>query len=336
MRMSIFRNAVDIFDEYVPGGALFLDHFRRAKADIRTFARSLTPWRHLENRIPWLTLEVTNICNSNCRFCAYQYQGRFRGRTGFMSEAVFSFTPFAGEPLLDPKIIGRISDAKSLGVSTFMFTNGILLNRIDVETFLRSGINTLTVSTAPFDREVYEILFRNRHYDDVVGGICKILSLRNKLRNDLTINIAFRSHIPMREALKLPDFRSQVLPLLSRKDLDALIVNTRGYDNWGGQIKENDMIGIMRLALVPILKYRPCAWTLLGPYVTFDGQIRACPCRFAAIENREGKDELLMGDITKSSLAEIWFGDTVKDLHRRFTSGRLPAVCKECSMYRAC
>ena len=349
--MSVLRNAVDIFDEYVPGGAVCLDHFRRARADIRTFARTFLPWRHLENKIPWLTLEVTNICNSNCRFCAYQHQGKFRIGRGVMSDAVFkkaleefvglggefvSFTPFAGEPLLDPKIIGRISEAKSLGVSTFMFTNGILLNRIDVEEFLRSGINTVTVSTAPLDREIYEILFRNSHYDDVLEGICRILLLRNNLRHDLTISITFRSHMPMREVLKLPDFRSRVLPLLSRKDIDALIVNTRGYDNWGGQIKESDMVGIMRLALAPLLKYRPCAWTLLGPYVTFDGQIRACPCRFAAIDNREGKDELLMGDITKSSLLEIWFGDKVKDLHRRFTSGRLPEVCKACTMYRAC
>ncbi len=247
-----------------------------------------------------------------------------------------SFTPFVGEPLLDPKITERIGDAKSLGVRTFMFTNGIRLNRIELEKFLKSGIGGLTVSTAPFDREVYKMLYRNRHYDDVVQGICQTLFLRNSFRSDLTISIAFRSHIPMRQVLNLADFRNRVLPLLSKKDLDALIVNTRGFDNWGGQIKKSDMIGIMRLAIPPMLKYRPCAWTLLGPYVTFDGQVRTCACRFAPIENRDGKDDLWVGDITRSSLADIWFGDRVKSLRRRFTSGDLPAVCKKCTMYRAC
>jgi MoaA/NifB/PqqE/SkfB family radical SAM enzyme len=247
-----------------------------------------------------------------------------------------SFTPFSGEPLIDPNIIERISYAKSLGARTFMFTNGILLNRIDLEKFLKSGINTLTVSTAPFDREAYEILFRNKHYHDLVEGVCQILFLRNRFRPDLTINIAFRSHVPMRQVLKLPDFLNRILPLLSEKDLDALIVNTRGYDNWGGQINKNDMVGIMRLALPPRLKYRPCTWTLLGPYVTFDGQVRACACRFAATENRDSKDDLWVGDITKSSLADIWFGDRVKDLHRRFTSCNLPIACQKCTMYRSC
>ncbi len=351
MRTSVFRNAVDIFDEHVPGGFLFLDYLRRARADIRTFSRTFIPWRPLEDKISWLTLEVTNICNSNCRFCAYQHQGEFRGNRGVMSDAVFkksleefvalggkfvSYTPFVGEPLLDPRIIERISYAKSLGARTFMFTNGILFNRIDLEKFLKSGINILTVSTAPFDLEAYEILFRNKHYHDVVEGICQILFLRNRFRPDLTINIAFRSHVPMRQVLKLPDFRSRVLPLLSRKDLDALIVNTRGFDNWGGQIKKSDMIGIMRLAISPMLKYRPCAWTLWGPYVTFDGQVRACACRFAATKNRDSKDELWVGDITKSSLADIWFGDRVKNLHRRFTSCDLPVACQKCTMYRSC
>lgn len=347
----MFRNTVDTFDEHVPGGALSLNYLRRARADIRTFARTFISWRHFENKISWLTLEVTNICNSNCRFCAYQYQGKFRRQKGIMSDAVFkksleefvalggklvSFTPFAGEPLIDPKIIERICDAKSLGARTFVFTNGILLNRIDLEKFLKTGINSLTVSTAPFDREAYEIMFRNKHYQDMVDGICQILFLRNTFRPDLTISIAFRSHIPMRQVLNLADFRNRVLPLLSKKDLDALIVNTRGFDNWGGQIKKSDMIGIMRLAISPMLKYRPCAWTLLGPYVTFDGQVRTCACRFAPIENRDGKDDLWVGDITRSSLADIWFGDRVKSLRRRFTSGDLPAVCKKCTMYRAC
>lgn len=119
----IFRNILDLFDQYFPGGSSILDHLRRFRVDARSLIRTFVPWHDMENKLPWLTLEVTNICNSKCRFCAYQYQEKFRHGRGVMSDQIFdkaindfhrmggkyiSFTPFAGDPLLDPKIIERV------------------------------------------------------------------------------------------------------------------------------------------------------------------------------------------------------------------------------------
>lgn len=346
----IFRNILDLFDQYIPGGSSFLDHLRRFRVDARSLMRTFVPWHDMENKLPWLTLEVTNICNSKCCFCAYQYQDKFRHGRGVMSDQIFekaindyhhmggkyiSFTPFAGDPLLDPKIIERVQSAHHLGIWTCFFTNGIRLNHIDIEKLLKSGIDAITVSTAPFERNMYELLYRNKFYDDVLHGLRKLLTTRNLLRKDLIISLAFRSHIPMRKVLVLPDFRNFILPLLTKEDLKRLIVNSRGFDTWGGQIKKEDMVGIMRLASPPLIKHRPCNWTLMGLYVTWEGQVRACACRFAETENKDGVD-LYLGNIMEHSLEEIWFGERLKRLRRSFQGGNVPLVCRNCTMYRAC
>ena len=347
----IIRNILDLFDQYVPGGTVVLDHVRRARTDVASLARALRPWYSMEQKLPWLTLEVTNVCNSNCIFCAYQYQSRFRNGRGFLSDEIFDkalgeyvgmggrfveFTPFAGEPLLDPKIIERIETVNRLGAWTGFFTNGIRLNTIDVERLLNSGINALSVSTAPLEATMYELLYRNKHYMDVLQGLEKLLVARNRVRKDLVINISFRSHIPMREVLALSDFREHIVPYLTPEDRKNIIVNTRGLDTWGGQIKSENMVGMMRLALPPLIRRRPCAWTLSGLYVTWDGQVRACACRYAETAYRDGKDELYLGNILESTLSEIWFGEDIKRLRRSFRRGNAPTVCKKCTMYRSC
>jgi len=346
----ILRNMLDLFDTHFPGGSVVLDHIRRARIDIRSLFRAFKPWHDMETKRPLLTVEVANICNSNCLFCAYRYQDRFRRGKGIMSDKLFEkalndyhnmgghfvgFTPFAGEPLLDPNIIERISRAHALGFWSGFFTNGIRLNHIDVQKLLQSGIDALAVSVSPLERSMYELLYRNKHYDDVLQGLRKLLVARNLVRPDFTVHITFRSHIPMKQVLALPDLRRVILPLLTPEDRRNLIVNTRGFDTWGGQIKDRDMVGIMRLALPPLIKRRPCSWTW-GLYVTWDGQVRACACRFIETENKDGKDDLYLGNIKKSSLSDIWHGKVIKRLRRRFQDGDLPLLCKRCTMYRAC
>jgi len=344
------RNILDLFDAHFPGGTISLDYLRRARIDLRSIGRAFKPWYGMESKTPLLTVEVTNICNSNCRFCAYQYQNNFRSGKGNMSDVLFNrvlqdyenmggnfvgFTPFSGEPLLDPGIIRKISKANSLGMWTGFFTNGIRLNHIDVESLIISGINAIGVSTAPFERSMYELLYRNKHYDDVLHGVEKLLVARNKVRPDFPISITIRSHISMRDALAQNDFQRIIAPLLTSEDHKVLVVQFRGYDTWGGQIKSDDMVGMMRLALIPLIKKRPCSW-MWGLYVTWNGQVRACSCRFAETEHKDGKDDLYLGNIQDSSLSDIWTGKELKFLRRRFEKGDIPLLCKHCTMYRSC
>lgn len=344
----IGRSLLDLFDHYVPLGSAILDHIRRARVDVNTIVCLLKPFPIDKSKLEWLNIEVTNICNSNCRFCAYRYQDKFRHSKGIMADAIFekavndfetcggkfiSLTPFAGEPLLDPSIIDRVEFIKKLGLWAGFFTNGTLLNKIDINRLLKSGIDALTVSTAPLERGMYELIYQNKRYEDFLNGLNNLLMARNSLRKDLIVSLTFRSHIPMKEVLSLPDFQKIIYPLLTMEDRKEIIVNTRGFDTWGGQITEKDMVGDMRLALPPLIKRRPCSWIFV-PYITWDGQVRACPCRYGASTNGDGKDELYLGNILESSLSEIWTSPETKKLWFGFKRGNLPTVCRRCTMYR--
>jgi hypothetical protein len=64
------------------------------------------------------------------------------------------------------------------------------------------------------------------------------------------------------------------------------------------------MIGIMRLALILRLKCVPSAW-LPNLYVSCDGHVLSCPCRYSVSENVDGKDDLYWGDIREVTLTEL-------------------------------
>ena len=344
---------VDYFRTQISYESEIRVYAKRIVQDTTSLLRSFLPWKHLEEACPvTLAVETTNICNADCIFCAYQYQEDFRKGHGVMSDEVFErsltqfkemggrkidFTPLVGDPLVDPKIIPRLKYAKDKGFKVFFFTNGILFNRIDIESFIKTGIDSITVSTGPFDKENYEKMYRTKHgqYEELIQGVKKLLTIRKKLNAKLKIHILFRSNIPYKDLIELPDYKNEIMPLMTEEERKSVYVLTKGFDSWGDLIHKEDLIGIMDLALPPLIKRRPCTWTFVM-MVMWDGKVRACSCRYTGTESLEENDGLFIGDLNKSSLKDIWHGTEVRDLRQSFVKGNIPPVCQTCSMYRPC
>ncbi|MDP6494697.1 MAG: radical SAM protein [Dehalococcoidia bacterium] len=326
-------------------------HAKRIVEDTRSLVRTLLPWRHLEDVCPpTLSIETTNICNADCVFCGCQFQEDFRNGGGVMTEGIFEralkqyremggrnirLTPLVGEPLVDPNIVRRVQSARDKGFNVSFFTNGLLFGRMDIDAFLKTGIDHIVLSAAPFEKSCFELLFRTEGYHELIAGLKKLLTIRNELDAPLRITILFRSHIPYKDLVALPDYRTEILPLLTEEERKAVYVRTKTFDTWGGQIRKKDLVGIMDLALAPLIRWKPCCWTF-SPMVLWDGRVRACASRFAATKGKDGDDGLLMGNLAESRLEDIWHGAEFKDLRRRFLAGDLPLVCRKCTMYRSC
>ena len=104
-------------------------------------------------------VELTNICNAHCSFCAYDFQNRNKG---IMNDHAFkktidgysaigggsiNLTPTVGDPLLDKDIINKIRYAISKKINNVWFyTNLIALNNFDIDELLTSGLTTLRIS----------------------------------------------------------------------------------------------------------------------------------------------------------------------------------------------
>jgi organic radical activating enzyme len=346
---------VDFLRRHLPSDSFIRPYAKRIVEDFRTLLRTPRDWTAFEQQTPkTLFIETTNICNANCVFCAYQFQSKFRPGKGVMADEIFeralwdyrkmawdgpkekqiNFTPLVGEPLVDPKIIERTRRAKEMGFRVIFFTNGILLNRLDLESLLATGVEQIVVSAAPFDRESHERIFRSGgKYDDLCGGLQRLLTLRNQRNSATQVTILFRAHINLQKIMEQPDFQRMILPHLRPIEVKALYAQVGSFDSWGGQIKQADLPDGMRIAQAPRLKNRPCQWTFFLQ-VMYDGSVRACSCRFTGLEHKE-EDGLLVGDIQRQSLEEIWCGPAIRDLRRRFVRGELPRVCRNCTMYRS-
>ncbi|MBN2121104.1 MAG: radical SAM protein [Candidatus Omnitrophica bacterium] len=295
-----------IFNNYIsPSPAA-----RRIVKEIKNASQLYKDWRRFENGPPAvMCLEMTNICNANCVFCAYQYQDDFRRERGFMSDEIFkralagykgvggkllSFAPIIGETLLDSKIIERIRYAKNQGFIISLFTNGILLHTIDLEDFIQSGLDVLILSTSPFDKKSHELIYRTPHYDDLLCGVAELLKRRKKLKSRLKLKIVFRSHMPYHQVVRLPDFQDKIKPFLNRQELDVMYVGFKDFDNCVGRISKDDLIDDMDLAKPIRYKIWPCMWSF-GLMVLYDGKVGACPNRFSMAGHGKAGDELCLG-----------------------------------------
>jgi len=345
---------VEYLRRHLPSDSFIRPYAKRIVEDARSVLHSGRDWTFRENRSPeTLFLETTNVCNADCVFCAYQYQDKFRSGKGVMSDEIFekalrdytalapdpaerqiNFTPLVGDPLVDPKIIQRVARCKAIGADVTFFTNGILLNRIDIKALLATQMDRIFISTAPFDRERHERLYRTHgKYDDLLAGVKKLLDARNQANAPTRVNIMFRSDIPLREIVELPDFKQGILPKLREHEVENLYAQVLGFDSWGGQIQPSDLPPGMGMAQAPRLKRRPCLWTF-NLMVMYDGLVRACSCRFTGSE-KVGTDGLLVGDLRQRTLGEIWKDEPIRALHRSFEQGMLREVCKSCTMYRS-
>ena len=88
------------------------------------------------------------------------------------------------------------------------------------------------------------------------------------------------------------------------------------------------MIGVMKMRRNKMVKAIPCARTF-EPTILHTGDVRACSSR---IKNTEF-DELVVGNIHKNSLKEIYFGEKLAKVRESFLKNNLFNICKDCSRY---
>lgn len=280
-----------------------------------------------------LAVEVTDVCSANCVFCAYQ----FTEPEGPMSMDIFKkaigqykemggknviFTPMVGDPLCDPFLFERIKLATSMGLKVGLNTNGILLKG-KVDKLLESGINSVGLSAA-LDREMFYRVFRPsvKSYETYIDSILELLEANQRKGNPVKVNIICR--IDCLDALPGPDFE-RIVSLIDEKNIDFEI----GFDDWCGQIKDHHLTGDM--IFIPKCRFRrvPCAVSY-NLYVLRDGSVRACGCRFS---ERGKHDELVLGNVKKNTLRELWHGDKLREIRRSFVNFNPPDVCKKCTGY---
>jgi radical SAM protein with 4Fe4S-binding SPASM domain len=289
--------------------------------------------------IPHLSIETTNVCNSDCVFCANSVMKRKKGplRMERFKKAVDDFVAFGGtrmdfnvtigDPLLDPYLlerahyVRRYQQIAGLGfVTTLQW-----LHRIELRDFFEAGFTWLSISTALSGRETYCKFFGVDKYDQMLTNLLALIAENKRRSSPISIHIDIKpTDEPIQRVLDHPDFRK--VSIESGQDL-AKQVKSRGFfvDDWQGAVTLPTYLKLR--PLYPRANF-PCRMLYKGLTVYSNGNVGACQCR-----DFEASSELIVGN-TEDSLQQLWNGPHLQALRQRWLEkNEIPAICQSCRYY---
>lgn len=290
--------------------------------------------RILEQHIMILTIELTNICNAKCQFCAYRYQKREKNT---ISDELFKYavrqfagigggtlnlTPIVGDPLVDKNLISKIKYARKMKEieHIFFFTNLIGLSNFDINNFLLSGIDKINVSVCIGSREMYTRVYGVDKYHSVMQNLDSLLKENRRLGDRVKIEVHVKGEKPFSQIRSSPEY--QHISQCYGKDI-AHIDET--FDNWTGIISEDDLPKGCTFRAVND-RSEPCMELYNGIIVFTNGNVGIC-------WRRDVEAQLVIGNIQKSSLENIWKGKALRQIRNNWLKGNIPQPCRKCYCY---
>lgn len=315
----------------------------------RNSGRVLYPLRqkrikeYLSGSIGKLTIEISNICNANCIFCAYQYQTRpqiFMDMDLFkdivrqyveLGGTEIDFTPTVGDALTDKHFLERLRYASSFDQieEIALTTNLISLQLHGARELIEAGLTRVSISISGLDEAMYKRVYRSKSYKKVIANLRELITVNNAMGKPLHIYVSMRCDRPIPEVAQYPDYK-EIAALVGPENVDFNL----HFDNWAGKIKQEDLSGTMKMRPhggimkgISRMRLTPCAELYDGPMVYSSGLVGACGCRDV------DASKLIIGDLRKESLADIWFGEKLQKLRDEFLTDRIQPICKMCTHY---
>ncbi|MFQ5413501.1 MAG: SPASM domain-containing protein [Phycisphaerae bacterium] len=298
----------------------------------------------LERRPLYIGIETTNICNAACVFCAYP---KMRRDHAVMSPELFAkiirdyvdmgggavgLTPIVGDALVDPMLVGRmrlLADTPAVTATSFT-TNGIAWRRFSAkdQLFMLERTACVNISIGGLDAVSYRRMFAVDRFEQVRAAIHGMCDMKARHGLPVEIHLMFRVNRPIDELMEDPRMNEW------RRDEIASITGINSFGNWGGMVTTDDLPEGAHLVpadtsapAVRRTKRHACFVYYSNPEITASGIVSACGCMNAEVE------ALVLGDVSKTHLADIWNGPAFRRLKASFGTDALPDICKQCTYY---
>jgi len=228
--------------------------------------------------------------------CA-EYQGVELRLTGF------------GEPLLDKKLIERITYAKQKGIEKVQLTtNASLLDKEIAANILDSGLDEIMFSVDGYDEESYERIRVGLSFDRVYENLKLFRQLRGGHKKPKTIAsiICFKEYGGhMKEMIRLWG-----------ECADHLFI--KPPEDWAGEVAD------LKGKAVGDDVHFPCPYLWTQFLITWDGIVGLCCRDFCNIR-------ISIGNVTHESIHDIWHGATLRKLREIDAAGRTLEPCLHCA-----
>lgn len=305
----------------------------------------INPNRHkLEEVLPLETpyclfVDPCNLCNFKCRFCAMQASeeplpykkqlmpmelykkiiddvGKFPDKLKMLRVAQH------GEPLLHPQLPEMIRYAKEKGVSEFIeiVTNGSLLNPELNQALVESGLDRIRISIEALSAEGYrEISGAKVDFDQLVANIGDLYRRSVSAGNPCEIYVKIVDAAVNTKEKEAAFYR--LFETISHKIWIEHIVPV--WAGWGSLSNRFELQQISAYGQA-LREVKVCPFPFYSLTIAPDGIATVC-CS-------DWRRKLVVGDLNRQSLMEVWNGETLKKFWIDMLSGNrnryeMCAVC---------
>jgi hypothetical protein len=293
-----------------------------------------SPVARFLDRPQHIKIEVTNVCNANCTFCAYQFMQR---KKEFMPPDLFlktileyvdmgggalTLSSVVGDCLVDPHLLDRVILLRSYPQIRMVnvFTNLIALDKWDDAAVSQLLENTAmwSISIGP-NRDVYKALFRVDRFEQVVSGLQRLVRLQSSLERRAALRLLGRA---VADPFIVDERLGRIHAALLRREswLGA-------YSDWGGTIPDQPGNTPVIRASSLADKTRVCALPLLTSVIFCDGTVGLCGCA-------DYDAALKIGSLSEAPLGAIVSGRRRRLYLESFGNGTLNRYCRACTFYR--
>lgn len=248
-----------------------------------------------------MLIELSNICNHQCIFCANSKMTRKKGfieetfllrilqeayNLG-MREVGFYAT---GEPLVVKDLYRYIKKAKEIGYEyVYLTTNGALASKEKVEEIIEAGLDSIKFSINAGTKKSYELVHGKDDFEKVIQNLKYLDSYRKTENKKVKL---YASCI----VNKINKNEKSVLKELIGDIVDDLVfINVM---NMGGMMHEINDILTVESNENDINQAFPCSLVFNSINITYEGYLTACCTDF--------QNYLVVANLNEMSLADAW------------------------------
>jgi radical SAM protein with 4Fe4S-binding SPASM domain len=286
-----------------------------------------------------ISIEPTTSCNLRCPECPSGLRS-FTRATGMLDENLYrniidQLSPtlsyltfyFQGEPFLHPQFLKMVQYANEKRIYTATSTNAHFLKDDIARETVESGLNRLIISIDGTTQDTYQSYRVGGTLEKVIEGTENILKWRRQLKAK-HLHVVFQFLVVKPNEHQIPEVKR----IGKKLGVDQVVLKTAqiyDYENGSELIPvqekysryksdSNGKFSIKNQLLDHCWKmWHSCV-------VTWDGKI--VPCCF-------DKDaHFVLGDISKNSFEEIWFGEKYNVFRQTLLGARSEIeICKNCT-----
>lgn len=303
-----------------------------------------------------LNIEPTNYCNLACYFCP-QGMGKVVRPKGFMQMKLYKkiinelraepklwqlFLNKDGEPLLHSKIGEMVRLAKEAKIAhrVEIFTNGLVLTEKRAENLIKAELDVLHISLDGFTEKTFKKIKGKKGLARIRKNILRLMELKKELKKKLPVVEVKMvvTELNKNEEKKFLDYwkdkadQVKIYPLHEWEGTVKHAAHSRwqmvnGVSRVIGSVRE--LMKNMATSYKPQATRYPCLAPFYNPAINWDGKVTSCCVNYKY-------NELILGDVNRQSLQEIWDGEKYKKLRNDLLDGNLKEwpTCRRCTYWK--